>query len=442
MRTVYVEVERPSGHANGAAMSKRDDLLFGAEPVPAPDRDGDGVSDAQERLDGTDPNDPGSVAHGDPAVDASLVGSALVGDLGPATLEHQTVVDVVGATPAGFTADQALPTGLDGKSMASSPSHYGVGDDTLLAGRVGGGVDVSRDPTVVGQAADATVSSGALAGGGIHMAPPGETRSGSADPSTNMDLVAGKSEETAGSVATGAVSGGAATAAAAARPEPAASPPADPLANLNLPDLVKFSDPDAGGGPTVAPTAEQVSHAVTVHGGATDVVQGFERPQIEGDGPPKPPGDLVTDPVDPKGSANVVTSAPPPAAGLEISHTINPDAGFDLPPGAPDPGSGTGDGDGYATASSAATADTTAATSTETSSISVVGTGSTGSGIQSVADDATGVGSAVSLDPVADAMVTVDVDVASFQPPAESFSGLDVPDDLAVPDQAELDDGF
>ena len=417
MRTVYVEAERPSGHTNGAAMSKRDDLLFGAEPVPAPDRDGDGVSDVQERLDGTDPADADSVKHGDPAVDPALVGSAAVGDLGPATLEHDTVVDVVGAAPAGFTADQALPTGLDGKPIASGPSHYGVGDDTLLAGRAGGGVDVSRDPTVVDQAAGGTVSSGTLAGGGIHMAPPGGSLSGSADPGTNMDLVAGKSEETAGSVAGGAVAGGAATAAAAARPEPAASPPADPLANLNLPDLVKLSDPDAAGGPMVAPTADQLSHAVTVRGGATDVVQGFERPQIEGDGPPKPPRDLVTDPVDPKGSTDVVTSAPPPPAGLEISHTINPDAGFDLPAGPP--GSGTGDGDGYASTSSAATADTTAASSTDASSISVVGAGSTGGGIQSVTDD-----------------------VVPFESPAESFSGLDVPDDLAVPDPADLDDGF
>ena len=74
--------------------------------------------------------------HADPVLDTSLVGSDSRSDLGPADIGHVTVVDVLGAAPAGFTADQALPTGLDGKPTESARNHYGV-NDSLLAGHVG-----------------------------------------------------------------------------------------------------------------------------------------------------------------------------------------------------------------------------------------------------------------------------------------------------------------
>jgi hypothetical protein len=70
----------------------------------------------------------------DPGTDPTLSTSDPRGDLGVVTLDHQSTVDVLGAAPAGFTADQALPTGLDGKPIQSDPNHYGIGDNKVLDG--------------------------------------------------------------------------------------------------------------------------------------------------------------------------------------------------------------------------------------------------------------------------------------------------------------------
>ncbi len=402
-------------------MAKRDELLFGASPIVEPDSDGDGVSDAQERLDGTDPTDASSVKHADPVIAASLVGSDPRGDLAPLDVGHVTTVDVLAAAPAGFGADQALPTGLDGKPIESGPNHHGVGNDPLLTGHVGRGVDASRDPMSSGHATASDPGS---------ATPESEMATGSADPGNNPDLVAASAAETAAGLASGAVAAGAATAAASAASSPPAPEP-NPLSSLDLPSLVKMSDPDAAGG-TVTPTAEQFAHAVaTQGGGVTDTVQGSDgRPQVDDTAPPASKGDLVTDPADPKGPIDVVTSTTAAPPGLEISHTINPADGFD-PVLAPST-AGPGEGDGFASTSSAATAaDATSTPSSDASNISVVDSGSSGAGIQTIADD--------SADTDTTAPVADDV---SFQAPAESFSGLDLPDDLAIPQQVDLDDGF
>jgi hypothetical protein len=181
-------------------------------------------------------------------------------------------------------------------------------------------------------------------------------------------------------------------------------------------------------------------------------VHGIDRPQIDDTAPPAAKGDLVTDPVDPQGSTEVVTSTTAVPPGIEISHTINPADGFDVVRG-PTTDAG-GAGDGYATSSSAATAaDASPDSSGDAGSVTLVGSESS-SGIQTVSDDSAGTDVGVDTQApttddlqIADVGPTVDdatapVDDVSFQPPADSFSGLDLPNDLAVPDQVDLDDGF
>ena len=565
-------------------MSNNDELLFGAQRVDARDSDGDGVSDEQERVDGTDPNDATDSIHPGPVdVDPSRDPSDPRGDLNDISLERETVLDLTGAIPAGHSLDQALPTGLDGNPVHSGPNHYGVGTDQLLDGRGDNPLgDISRDPTqggvrpaapgagrdaakdTLGRDSGPAVKGEASFGGNNYSTPPpGEAPSGSADPDHNPDLVSGKGDtpisdavyknavkvgESIKDVSSipGAVYQGlkegilGKESGPIGRDEDYPVPPPPPAP----PKDKTYDDPDAAGG-TVVPTEEQIAHAVAAHGGATDVVQGYGGgPQIEGDAPPKRAGDLVTDPGD-GDSADVSTSIStstvmPP--GQEISHTLNPDAGFGSDRG-PSVGPGTGGGDDIAGFSSAATASEApvAAPGDASGGISLVGSGSSGGGIQTIDGDVTGMGSApsasgsgtvsqssammagddddldelevervdmaaagpgtqtedevnigglsapvdapptaesplgsdaaapaadtasigvvevgqvlapvqdqpvveaapVPLDPVADAMTTVDA--VAFEAPAETFSGLDVNDDLAIPDEVDLDDGF
>ena len=62
------------------------------------------------------------------------------GDLGPATLESQTVVDPTANMPDGMTVETGLAglTNLDGSNLRAGPDHLGVGADSILDGRVGG----------------------------------------------------------------------------------------------------------------------------------------------------------------------------------------------------------------------------------------------------------------------------------------------------------------
>ena len=404
-------------------MADRDELLFGAEPVAepavAPDSDGDGVSDLQERLDGTDPNDASSsIRHADP----TLATVDPRGDVMQASLEGQIVVDVTSGAPPGFSTEQSLGTGLDGKPIQADPNHLGIGDDKLLAGRVDSNslAGVERDPMLkggtttpkdahaamietMGREPGPGVSTGPVIRGGFgDDPPPGETPSGSADPDHNPELVSGFVAD--GARAVGHLAGAAsrelqiiahdvinapktywdAFVQSATEPEDTPPPPKpDPP--------TKSVDPDAAGGSTVVVTEEDIARAITARDGATDVVQGFGGTQIEGDAPPKQAIDFVRDPIEKDSTLAVGTTTAPTTPGQEISHTINPDAGFDVPRGTSAGGSSGGGGDPslYGTTSSAATAvDSTA--DSASSGISVVGSGSGGSGIQTVAgDDAT-----------------------------------------------------
>ncbi len=399
-------------------MADRDELLFGAMPVAAPDSDGDGVSDMQERLDGTDPNDSSSVVH---HLDATIATADPQGDLAPASLDGQVVVDVASAAPAGFSDAQPLGTGLDGKPIQTDPNHLGVGNDTPLAGRADSNsvTDVQRDPTLTGPST--TPSDGrdpltetmgrtpgpsattepAVRGGLGDAPPPGEPASGSADPDHNPELVSGYISDLA--VKAGSLAGGVARGLniiahdvlqapkdfvtnfemAATQPiEPPPPPPPPPA------DPPKTSvDPDAPGATVV--TSEDLARAVAVHGAATDVVQGFGGTQIEGDAPPKQAIDFVRDPIE-KDSTLSVTTPTPSSTGQEISHTINPDAGFDpgRAPSTGPPASGGVDAGLYGSTSSAATAvDAATGSASDTGDISVVGASSTAEGIHTVVGD-------------------------------------------------------
>jgi len=234
-----------------------------------------------------------------------------------------------------------------------------------------------------------------------------------------------------------------------------------------------YVDPDAGGGDAGTPTEDEVAHAVAVHGGNVDVIEGFTGPQIEGDAPPRRAIDFVKDPIDQDSSVAVDTPATVAPPGEEISHTINPNDGFD-PGRDPSPGPGTGgDGDGSGYSSAAATAaEAPAGAAGDTSTgVTNIGSGSNG-GIQSV--DVTGLVSTptappaapiaeafdvggiadiavddglqqadaipVPIEPVAD--TTAIIDTTTDDIGIDLFSGLDMPDDLAVPDEVDLDDGF
>lgn len=195
-----------------------DELFLGTQRAPARDTDGDGVSDAQESLDGTDPNDAAdSIRHDQPVVGQSPDDSDPRGVLREVSLERETIVDVAGSIPAGQSLDQALPTGLDGKPLPTGPNHYGNADaEKFLGGRgddSNSPLNMSRDPAMggaktkpeagrdstkdtlgrepgSGASTDAKgVGTGAAGGGQGDTKPPGWEPSGTSNPAHNMDLV-------------------------------------------------------------------------------------------------------------------------------------------------------------------------------------------------------------------------------------------------------------
>ena len=485
-------------------MSNTDDLLFGSPRVR--DTDGDGVSDVQERLDGTDPNDSNdSIRQIDPidivTDDPRDVPSTVI-------LERETIVDVMANLPDGKTVDQALPTGLDGEAIRTSPNHFGIGEDALLKGHMPASIgDVTRDvglpavDTAVPTGRDAlTDTFGRAPGPNVNTPttvqnapPPGEEITGTADPGNNTDLVSETpvlkefvwegtkplptKENPVHKLPDFDEQQAAKAKAAESTRDPAAATSAGAgLDNLGAAGNKRLVDPDADGGTGGTPTAEDLEHAVVVHGGATDVVEGYGGgPQIEGDAPPQRAIDFVKDPVEEDAVATTPT-APTYTPGTEVSHVINPDGGFDLPRtsvGGPTPN----DGGDFMTASSAATA--AEATEPSDGGIALVGEGGGGgSGVQSIADPVTGVPPApatsdvsVEAAPAADeitALPTIDdaadafdappmelaeaapdggalmetLSVEPFDVPEPSFVALDVDDSLAVPDEVDLDDGF
>lgn len=394
----------------GLHVSNNDELLFGEARGTATDSDGDGVSDTQERLDGTDPNDAADRVHqrepaGWPSDDPR-------GDLDGLDLERQSVVDVAGALPAGYSLDQALPTGLDGQKLDGGPNrHLNDEAETFMSGRDDGGnspLDMQRDPTIetiqptADTGRDATIDTlgrdpGPGAGGESTIArggtvrgdpPPGEGQSGSADPGNNPDLVSQNS--TAGELA-GLIRNPFAEAApktpqntrermlqATGQSADGGTPPPPTLPQYNK----KYEDPDAAGG-TVVPTQDEIEAAIVRNDGVTDFVEGYGGgTQIEGDTPPIRPGDLVTDPGDEDPGVVDASFVPTTPPGGEISKPVNPLDGIgpvrDPSSGAPLGGLG-GESDPHQLqgTSSAATA---AESSTTASGISAVGSGDAESG--------------------------------------------------------------
>lgn len=449
------------------------------------DSDGDGVSDTQERFDGTDPNNADDFIRQDVPTAGPSTGDPR-GDVGGLTPRPDAPVDVMVGTPTGLSVDQGLPVGLDGAAIPTRHSYGNADADQLLDGRVdeNSPLTMSRSPfgTTDIQRDDDR----------LHTAPPGVELNFNAPNNSLVGNTDGGTKET---------------------PEEKYKRESGFPKHDNAEDIVKnresnrekkeaedwakktapksMSDPDADGGGSIVPTTEEVAHAVAIAGADTDFVRGYGgTPKIEGDAPPTK-GSLVTDP-SPDGDGttfdtSTVVARPP---GGFFTDGINPDAGFGSGL-APSPGTGVGgggggdDGSGRQGTDYGATAAESTAGAADPGTISVVGADTGGGGIHSV-NDITGLSSGVPtaespddsggrsvaessgdleapigiiipdvgrplaatgaiespvpLDPVADAMSSRSE--LPVEAPTESFEGLAVDDSLAVPDEVDLDDGF
>ncbi len=392
-----------------------DELLFGTEPQRRrdvdSDGDGDGVSDAQEAIDGTDPNDAASSIRHDGPVARPTTGDPR-DDPNRRTLESEVKIDVAAANPSGQSLEQALPTGLDGKPIQTT-HHYGNADaDKLMGGRgnENSPLNMDRNPMAAGKPAagpkaghdplkdtlgrDPGPSAGgpAKSGGGHHTPPPGAELSFRAP---NMGLVSNDDLR--------ALVGVAPEAKPAAKEDPkekfikASDQKSNAEKQAEWEKKTKPKDYDTGeGSGTITVTEEGIRHIVDVRDGATDTVEGYGTgPQIEGNAPPLAKGDLVKNPNpddDGKNAVDISTVTVKPPGGFFTDPT-NPKDGFGPPQ---QPGTGSGGGGGGNTGregfSSAATAADSSSDKSDTSGgVTVVGGGSTGSGIHTIAsDDGTG----------------------------------------------------
>jgi hypothetical protein len=410
-----------------------DELLFGTEPQRGRDSDGDGVSDAQEAVDGTDPNDAAdSIRHDDPVVGPTTGDPR--DDLEQITLDREVKIDVAAANPSGKSLDQSLPMGLDGKPIPTEHKYGNADADKMLGGHgnENSPLDMKRDPTVTGAHTGATkghdpvkdtlgrdpgpsVGGEAKSGNGHGTTPP---------PGAELSFRA----PNAGLVSDDNLRALVGVKPAEADPKPKEDPKekfikasdqktdADKLAEWQKKTAPKNYDTGEGGG-TVAPTEDELERVVAVHGGATDFVEGHGAgPQIEDTAPPPPKRDLVTDP-SPEGDPSSVdiTKGPVTPPGGGYTDPTNPRDGFGSPQ---QPGTGSGGGVGGNTgregfSSAAMATDSAADTSGGSSDLKVVDSGSTGRGIQTVAgDDVTGMGTSSGTDSdgdgVSDAQEAID----------------------------------
>lgn len=342
-----------------------------------------------------------------PQVDGTVIKQSETDDdprlgISDVMFERDVVTDLLAGAPGGHSIEQTLGLGLDGAAIDTAPDHDGVGDDDLLAGRsIDSPLAMARD----GLFGD----TGAASTG----APP-DTSTGSADPTNNMDLVAGTDGGTAGGTddksyyeqlkdwGAKKLQGDtdAAPDAGTVRP-PGDTPIPTPKAPTTIPPFNPsggwMTNPDADtGGTGGTATDADIERAIAKQGGGdTRVVDGSTRgPVITGDSPTTRPIDLVRDPVDDdqgSGSVKVTGSDPGHLPQDEIIHTVNPGDGL-LPPALeprPGPGGEPGTGGdvlGMGSESSAATATDAGSAS----GVINIGTGSTG-GINTVEGDGGGV---------------------------------------------------
>ena len=342
-------------------MPTRDELLLGAEPTPqrAPDTDGDGVSDAQESLDGTNQHDANdSIRHDAPRLDHSVDPRD---DLRDVTLDRNTIVDVKASVPVGHTVEQALPVGIDGKPLALGPNHHGVGDHPLLEAHLGANspLDMQRGQGPEGFTPD---TGGAMPPGFVdkkdwYSAPTGGKQIAQAKDRTpdQRGLEPGGTKpnpklpnyEDGGKPPPGWEKPGTQVVVEAIQQIiEVIKAPAKGLDNLGSTGDKKMENPEATG-PTVITEAE-VERAIAVRGGNTKPVEGAGgAPTIDADNLPKSKFDPVTDPIEPESPfVDALPTMTPP--DTQIIHTINPDSGFTprTPSTAPPAGKGDGGGDG------------------------------------------------------------------------------------------------
>lgn len=385
MRSYGETTGSPSGRpcwTNRGAMAEGDDILLGdlgsmGARSKATDTDGDGVSDTQERLDGTDADDasdyllrnPKLAPDGDPRADLDL-----------ATLEREVGFDSTTLTPEGMSVGSGLSglTNLDGSALltGSNQTAAALGDSKLTGpgsafdGRLGDNslLGVQRDPlaSASGEAGSTGPGSGPPTGADLGLgAPDGGLVSNDDDFDDPYEYPTAPDP--------------------GHTPPPDAPPdaerdPVDPDPDPYTPQVQTNPDADLGGGgvPVTVPGSE-VSQPVNPRDGGT--------PQIDSSGPP-PRGSGGRDPmiINPNPDSDMGNGGMPIVVpGSEVSKPVN--TGFDGPPsGGPPPsgggGGGGGDDIGLASGSSAATA--SSAVGAGAPGISSAGSGG-GSGIQSTA---------------------------------------------------------
>ncbi len=382
--------------------TNEDDILLGSQVLTSKesvDSDGDGVSDTQERFEGTDPDDAA-----DHIEVNDLAGRDLQSSLDPADLERMTVFDPTANLLAGTSIDTDLAglTNLDGSDLRAGPNHHGVGDDAILAGRldVNSPLSMQSDPT---QGLSTTSS---LTSGSGSSTPPSDADLGFNAP--NDGLVSNDSElsplSTSTSVTTTTTTDdegwtkqtenvtntktGEGVTTVTVR-DPAGTVTAyntttnsgETVKMWRKPETKTYDDPNAD--VVEAPTEEAIDRAIAVAGGdSTPVRDEIVAPEIEATGTPPTKGDpLVTDPID--GEADLGGDQPLPyAPGSDLTRPVNTDGVFVSPTLS---GDGGAPNTGLAGDFDAATAAT--ATTGESPEISLIGSGESGIATLAVGTD-------------------------------------------------------